>query len=38
MLDVNLASLLEDGLYKNQMDDFSPAAGGSTAKILRKAG
>jgi len=37
MLDVFLASPLVDGFYKNQIDDFRPAAGGGAAKILRKA-
>jgi hypothetical protein len=37
MLDVYLAFPLVDEFYKNQMADFRPAAGGDTAKILRKA-
>jgi hypothetical protein len=37
MLDVYLASPLVNGFYKNQIDDFRPAAGGGAAKILRKA-
>jgi hypothetical protein len=37
VFDVYLASPLVDEFYKNRMGSFKPAAGGDTAKILRKA-